>query len=66
MVNNHVISKEFHGFKYLPPLDDDENDDIQFLRMNTPSWNPKINELRELMQSIRKKEVSMIITTKEG
>lgn len=52
--------------QYLPPLDDDENDDIQFLRMNTPSWNPKINELRELMQSIRKKEVSMIITTKEG
>lgn len=52
--------------QYLPPLDDYENDDIQFLRMNTPSWNPKINELRELMQSIRKKEVSMIITTKEG
>jgi len=51
--------------QYLPPLDDDENDSIQFLKQNTPSWNPKINEIRALVDSIRKKEVSLIITTKE-
>lgn len=51
--------------QYLPPLDDDENDDIQFLRQYTPSWNPMINEMRELMDSIRRKETSLIIVTKQ-
>lgn len=49
--------------EYLPPLDPEEDDALQFLKQNRKHWNAWVNELRELMDSIRKKEVSIHVIT---
>ncbi|HUT00637.1 MAG TPA: hypothetical protein VMY59_10000 [Candidatus Thermoplasmatota archaeon] len=49
---------------HLPPLDEDEDDSLQFLQQHTPSWNPLVNEMRALVDSIRKKEASLILVTR--
>ena len=49
--------------EYLPPLDPEEDDAYQFLLQHRKHWDSRVNELRELMDSIRKKEISLVIIT---